>query len=128
MCKCVIFDTQINLYTDVTETTHNKGHTLDLIISKGLNISKVVVTDVALSDHSCVFFEGSISVHKHFQNNFSSTLAPANISVNELVDHFNSKIKNVIDAIAPTKVKEVTGKKIAPWRKAMTVKTEKREC
>ncbi|KAI4800683.1 hypothetical protein KUCAC02_009526 [Chaenocephalus aceratus] len=130
----------------VTEPTHNKGHTLDLIISKGLNISKVVVTDVALSDHSCVFFESSISVHtsvqkevttkrcltentrEMFTQNFSSTLAPANISVNELVDHFNSKIKNVIDAIAPIKVKEVTGKKISPWRKAMTVKTEKREC
>ena len=27
-----------------------------------------------------------------------------------------------------TKVKEVIGKKISPWRKAMTVKTEKREC
>ena len=63
-----------------------------------------------------------------FVQNFSSTLTLANISVNELVDHFNSKIQNVIDAIAPTKVKEVTGKKISPWRKAMTVKTEKREC
>lgn len=35
----------------VTDPTHNKGHILDLIISKGLNISDVVVTDVALSDH-----------------------------------------------------------------------------
>ena len=58
--------------------------------------------------------------------NVYSTLAPANISVNELADHFNKKCKNVIDAIAPTKVKEVTGKKISPWRKAMTVRTEKK--
>jgi len=36
----------------VTEPTHNKGHILDLIISKGLNISEVVVTDVAFSDHN----------------------------------------------------------------------------
>ena len=43
--------------------SHNKGHTLDLIVSKDLNISKLVVTDVALSDHSCVFFESSITVH-----------------------------------------------------------------
>ena len=35
----------------VTEPTHNRGHILDLIISKGLNISEVVVNDVALSDH-----------------------------------------------------------------------------
>uniref|UniRef100_A0A3Q3RT53 Endonuclease/exonuclease/phosphatase domain-containing protein n=1 Tax=Mastacembelus armatus TaxID=205130 RepID=A0A3Q3RT53_9TELE len=40
----------------VTDPTHIKGHTLDLIISKGLNISEVEVTDVALSDHYCVFF------------------------------------------------------------------------
>ena len=90
----------------VTEPMHNKGHTLDLIISKGLNISEVVVTDVAPSDHSCVFFENSISVHTNvqkevttkryltentremFTQNCSSTLAPTNISVNELVDHF----------------------------------------
>ncbi len=51
----------------VTEPTHNKGHTLDLIISKGLNISKVVVTDVTLSDHACVFFESKISVHTNVQ-------------------------------------------------------------
>ena len=58
----------------VAEPTHNKGHTLDLIISKGLNISKVVVTDVALSDHSCVFFESSISVHKNVQNDVTIKL------------------------------------------------------
>ncbi len=40
----------------MTEPTHNKGRTPYLIISKGLNISMVVVADVALSDHSCVFF------------------------------------------------------------------------
>lgn len=30
----------------VTHSTHNKGHVLDLVISKGLNIYEVVVTDV----------------------------------------------------------------------------------
>lgn len=43
-----------------TEPTHNnKGHTLDLIISKGLQISEVGVGDVALSDHYSVFFKPS---------------------------------------------------------------------
>ena len=78
----------------VTEPTHNKGHTLDLMISKGLNISEVMVTDVALSYHS---FESTISVHTNvkkevttkryltentremFTQNVSSTLPPANI-------------------------------------------------
>lgn len=40
-----------------TDPTHNRGHTLDQVISKGLNISEVVVNDVALSDHCCVLFK-----------------------------------------------------------------------
>ena len=63
---CCVFESY-GLTQHVTQPTHNKGHTLDLIISKGLNISKVVVTDVALSDHSCVFFNGTISVPKSVQ-------------------------------------------------------------
>ena len=61
---CCVLD---GLTQHVTESTHNKGHILDLIISKGLNISTVVATDVALSDHSCVFFESTISVHTNVQ-------------------------------------------------------------
>ena len=60
----------------VTGPTHNKGHTLDLIITKGLNISKVAVTDavtdVALSDHFCVFFESAIPLHLNVQTEVTS--------------------------------------------------------
>jgi len=51
----------------VTGPTHIKGHTLDLIVSGGLNTPKVVVTDVALSDHFCVFFNAVISVSNNAQ-------------------------------------------------------------
>lgn len=46
-------------------------------------------------------------------------------SVNELVDHLNSKIRNVIDAIAPIKVKTVSSKKRSPWRNSVLVRIEK---
>lgn len=36
----------------VTDLKHNRGHILDLVISKGLNISEVMVNDAALSDHT----------------------------------------------------------------------------
>ena len=36
--------------------THSRGHTLDFVITKGLDISSVSVVDVALSDHFSVFF------------------------------------------------------------------------
>ena len=123
----------------MTEPTHNKGHTLDLIISRGLNISKVVVNDVALSDHFCVFFESTISVHTKVQTEvitentaeifnqvFSSAPTLPWVSVNELVDNFNSEITDVIDAIAPTKVEVVSGERRSPWRNTTLVKMEKR--
>lgn len=143
---CCVLD-NFELTQHVKEPTHNKGHTLDLVISKGLNISKVSVIDVALSDHSCVFFECVISLEKRntlsevitrrcisentselFIQTFSSTPVLSGVSVNELVDLFNIKTKNVIDAIAPMKVKVVAGKKRSPWRNALLVRTEKREC
>ncbi len=42
--------------------THNQVHTLDVLISRGLNISSIVIKDVALSDHFCIFFNILISV------------------------------------------------------------------
>lgn len=50
------------LYQHVTESTHNEGHTLELIISKGLQISVVRVSDVALSDHYSVLFKMRLPV------------------------------------------------------------------
>lgn len=48
-----------DLIQHVSEPTHNKGHTLDLVISKGLNITVPCVMDVAISDHCCIFFDVS---------------------------------------------------------------------
>ena len=42
------------LSQQVTDSTHDKGHMLDLIISKVLHISEVLVTGGSLSDHPCV--------------------------------------------------------------------------
>lgn len=51
------------LYQHATEPTHNnKGHTPDLIISKGLQTSEVGVGDVTLSDLYSVFFKTSLPV------------------------------------------------------------------
>lgn len=48
---CSVLDT-FGFSQHVQEPTHAQGQTLDLVISKGINISSVVVTDLALSDHS----------------------------------------------------------------------------
>ena len=63
---CCVLD-NFGLTQHVTQPTHNRGHILDLVISKGLNISKVLVSDIALSYHYCVFFESDISVYTNVQ-------------------------------------------------------------
>ena len=46
-----------NLTQHITEPTHELGHTLDLVISIGLNISNVQVRPTVCSDHFPVFFD-----------------------------------------------------------------------
>ncbi len=124
--------------------THNRGHTLDLLISRGLNISSIVIKDVALSDHFCIFFDilisvttesRSVSVRKRCINENTSVLFMKAItpsisadSVDLLLDLFNSKVKNVIDDIAPVKVSKKTGRQKSSWRKSTAVRSTKRQC
>ena len=112
------------------------------------------MSNVVFSDHHCVFSESNMSVYtnvhtgnvnkplkfelqrsnsKHditentsniFSQAFSSTPLLSRLSVNGLADLFRSQIKFVIDAIAPTKVKEVSVEKKSLWRNATLVKME----
>ncbi len=120
--------------------------TLDLLISKGLNISSIVMKDVALSDHFCIFFDilisvttesRSVSVRKRCINENTSVLFMKAISltpsisadsVDLLLDSFNSKVKNVIDDIAPIKVSKKNGRQKSFWRKSTAVQNMKRQC
>ena len=131
----------------VTSSTHNKGHILDLIISKGLNISEVVVTDIALSDHYCVLFKTTNPVklnkneveviRKRYINDntcalFTEAFTPSptlpSASVDDLVNSFSSRVIAVMDSIAPIRTKVLPGKKKSPWRNATLVKAQKRVC
>ncbi|KAL0148215.1 hypothetical protein M9458_056447 [Cirrhinus mrigala] len=126
--------------------THNRGHTLNLLNSKGLYISSIVIKDVALSDHFCIFFDilisaatesRSVSVRKRCINENTSVLFMKAISsmpsisadsVDLLLESFNSKVKNVIDDIAPVKVSKTTGRQKSSWRKSTAVQSMKRQC
>lgn len=77
-----VLDT-FNLSQHVSGPTHSRGHTLDLVISKGVNIPAVNVMDVALSDHFCVFFDGLFTpsthsicktIHKRYFNDNTRTV------------------------------------------------------
>ncbi len=122
-------------------------HTIvDLVISRGLNISSIVIKDVALSDHFCIFFDilisvttesRSVSVRKRCINENTSVLFMKAISltpsisadsVDLLLDSFNSKVGNVIDDIAPIKVSKKNGRQKSFWRKSTAVQNMKRQC
>ncbi|KAK0152184.1 hypothetical protein N1851_006415 [Merluccius polli] len=75
-----ILDT-FELSQHVKEATHCKGHTLDLIITKGLSVSDISVSDPSLSNHFCVFFDISFipdiqiksnTIKKQYINDYSS--------------------------------------------------------
>ncbi len=135
-----------DLIQHVHGPTHNRGHTLDLLISRGLNISSIVIKDIALSDHFCIFFDilisvttesRSVSVRKRCINENTSALFMKAISltpsisadsVDLLLDSFNSKVKNVIDGIAPIKVSKKTGRQKSFCRKSIVVQSMKRQC
>ncbi len=96
-------------------------------------ITSIVIKDVALSDHLCIFFDilisvttesRSVSVRKRCINENTSVLFMKAISltpsisadsVDLLLDSFNSKVKNVIDDIAPIKVSKKNGRQKSFW-------------
>lgn len=55
--------------------THNQGHTLDLCISKGIDITSVDAKNLALYDHCCAFFHLQITPHVTFKS--------ASVNINE---------------------------------------------
>ncbi|KAK0156079.1 hypothetical protein N1851_001392 [Merluccius polli] len=118
--------------------THSRPHS-----GSGVNISSVDVKDLALSDHFCVFFDlqiipnvqlTSVSVKRRYINENTSAKFMEAIamsptvsaeSVDELLDKFNWKISNVMDAVAPIKTKMTLIRKKTPWRNTMMVKAFK---
>ncbi|KAI2644985.1 RNA-directed DNA polymerase from mobile element jockey [Labeo rohita] len=49
-------------------------------------------------------------------------------AVDLLLESFDSKVKNVIDDIAPVKVSKMTGRQKSSWRKSTAVQSMKRQC
>ena len=51
----------------ISEPTHNRGHTLDLLITKGITTTVKSVRFLTLSDHFCIFF--TVNINKVEQRN-----------------------------------------------------------
>jgi len=136
----------MNFIQHVTQPTHNKGHILDLIITHGLDASISSIVDVGISDHSCIFFsvngfnqeniaEGMVrkryltpEVTANFIN-LSHDIPPSILpsSCDFMVNNFNSKLKSILDTVAPLKIKKIKSNPTPPW-KDQTIKQLKRKC
>ncbi len=85
-----------DLIQHVHGPTHNRGHTLDLLISRGLNISSIVIKDVALSDHFCIFFDILISVTTESRSvSVRKRCINSDSKCNEFASFFSEKISNI---------------------------------
>ena len=142
----LLIDT-FNLTEHVQGPTHSHGHTLDLVITKGLNIT-LAVKDLALSDHFCISFgavfispqiqNSCVIVRKRIRNDHTGalfehalleSLSLPSDSVENLMDNFNSKMGNIMDHIAPFKLKKKANEKQkSPLKLNPIVNLLKREC
>lgn len=129
----------------VKEPTHSHGHTLDLIISRDVQMD-INVLNCALSDHYLVFFSfslacvptvaGSTVVQKRHINDttraqFVEMISFGNLSctnVDDMLDSYTSSVLGVLDTIAPIKTRMLKNKQKAPWRNEELVRAQKREC
>ena len=129
----------------VSGPTHCRGHTLDLVITRGVKSSPVLTIDVALSDHYCIFFEMEISpvitnrsyavkrrrINANTSTEFMDRLSfppPRSSSVNDILENFNSTIRNAIDSVAPVRSSTIPNKIKAPWRNSPSVRSKKISC
>ena len=132
-----------NLTQHVQGPTHSQGHTLDLVITKGVTVS-LDIKELGVSDHRCIFFNAclpayskttSLVTSKRLLNDNTSALFeqalvkvhnPLEQTADGLLDYFNLVMTQIMDEIAPYKVKALSGKQKAPWMKNPLVTSQKK--
>ena len=125
----------MNLVQHVTSPTHEKGHILDLIITRASDnfVQDLLLKNDLMSDHSVLNFciritcppSGRSKIMRRSMvqldiKEFSDRLAPLNQSLNEinvdnLVKLYYSKAIEALDLLVPEKQKVVSDKPKAPW-------------
>ena len=117
----------MGLQQHVTQSTHEKGHILDLVITRWCDdvIDGVPILDYLFSDHFSVLcnlkmtkpvLPISIDIDK-----FNNDLAKSDLCFNktrdldELVYCYNRTLISVFDCHAPLQVKTITDIPLVPW-------------
>lgn len=122
-----------NFTQHVTCPTHNKGYTLDLVLSHGLNTSNICIEDVFVSDHKCILFDLAYnevplpvtrSSCSHMVNqlaveNFSADFDSSSVFISDDIDvsvqSFNEHCTLLLDRVAPLKTRLISAVNTSPW-------------
>ena len=125
-----------NLVQHVNRPTHNKGHTLDAIITRSGDdlVDNVKVRDPMLSDHLAIHCnlkivkpsykrkeiifrkilpENQSDLHKDIKEYVKSQVDISDLS--SLVTNYEKELCRIIDIHAPAKRKTITVRPSAPW-------------
>ncbi|KAI2646105.1 RNA-directed DNA polymerase from mobile element jockey [Labeo rohita] len=125
-----------NLMQSVTGPTHEKGHTLDLVLSYGLCITVSEICDTCISDHLPVLFTAVVpnsgistcdsarsvrainpltasQFSSAFKNSLLYNCDDCDLSVEEFTVLFDSTCTEILDSVAPLKKKRP--KESEPW-------------
>ena len=125
-----------NLTQVISESTHRKGHTIDVVITQmeEIEVSGVEVCDVSLSDHYLISFDANCKTVKSYYRSityrnikqvnkeaFKSELMdalgtiPLDNDVGTVVADYNNKLSKLMDEHAPQITRKVKIVPTAPW-------------
>ncbi|XP_049331164.1 uncharacterized protein LOC125799151 [Astyanax mexicanus] len=123
---------------NVIGPTHRCSHTLDLVLTLGIEAENIVTLSQhdSISDHYLIMFEivfnQNILLPPRYISKRKITTAIANEFVNKLPDltislpsyehdlehkteNLQTVLRSNLDRVAPTKIKQIRDKKLAPW-------------
>ena len=126
----------LNLRQHVLFPTHNKGHILDLILTRcdDLSLTNISIQPPAISDHSAISFDipigkppserklisyrkvKNININEFKDDILNSSLysSPCD-DINKLVEQYNNVLSDIIDKHAPLITKTITQHENSPW-------------
>ncbi len=126
--------TTFDKHQHVTEPTHEKGNTLDLIITNPHTSLISHKVDIQASDHNIILMELKLEKPPRpkkiitfrkikdidtvaFVNDVSQRIKDIDLDQNlqSLVDIYNDTLTNVLDKHAPLQTKEITMRENTPW-------------
>ena len=134
---CILQDSieAFDLIQHVKIPTHNKGHTLDVVIttkSARFNNVKDIIPGPYISDHRLLILKTAINkvepqkvttktrksinnINNVFKEKFNDKEILDSTTLDEAINHFATEVLNTLEEITPQKIVKITNRKSKPW-------------